>query len=86
MGWQIVFYIVLWIRFFFQVLAAIDIDSDGMIKIDHVHKVLELLGTEHIQLPSKQVAIWEQEYIDSLTEAWNFLMRGVVFYQVFLFL
>jgi hypothetical protein len=27
----------------FQVLSAIDIDSDGMIKVDHVTKVLELL-------------------------------------------
>jgi hypothetical protein len=32
-----------------------DDDSDGMIKVDHVLKVIELLGTEQIQLNSKQI-------------------------------
>ena len=35
-----------------------------MIKIDHVHKVLELLGTEHVQLPKKQI----RHIVDMLTK------------------
>jgi Ca2+-binding EF-hand superfamily protein len=35
---------------FFQVLSAIDSDADGMIKIDHVIKVLEMLGHEQVQV------------------------------------
>ena len=48
----------------FQVLSAIDIDSDGMIKIDHVHKVLELLGSEHFELPKKKI----RHIVDMLTK------------------
>eukprot|EP00094_Tigriopus_californicus_P013002 TCALIF_12572-PA protein Name:"Similar to LETM1 LETM1 and EF-hand domain-containing protein 1, mitochondrial (Gallus gallus)" AED:0.08 eAED:0.08 QI:0/0/0/0.5/1/1/4/0/871 len=38
-----------------MVLSKMDDDSDGMIKVDHVLKVIELLGTEQIQLNSKQI-------------------------------
>eukprot|EP00095_Tigriopus_kingsejongensis_P003727 maker-scaffold357_size197762-snap-gene-0.42 protein:Tk03727 transcript:maker-scaffold357_size197762-snap-gene-0.42-mRNA-1 annotation:"paramyosin " len=37
------------------VLSKMDEDSDGLIKVDHVLKVIELLGTEQIQLNSKQI-------------------------------
>ena len=32
-----------------------DFDEDGVVNLDHVHKVIELLGTEHIRIPEKQV-------------------------------
>ena len=32
-----------------------DEDSDGVIKVDHVVKVIELLGREHVKLSSKQI-------------------------------
>lgn len=32
-----------------------DADADGVIKVDHVLKVIELLGVENTELPSKQV-------------------------------
>ena len=32
-----------------------DEDSDGVVKVDHVMKVIELLGTVHAKLPAKQV-------------------------------
>ena len=39
-----------------QVLSRMDEDSDGVIKVDHVVKVIELLGRElHVKLSSKQV-------------------------------
>lgn len=47
-----------------EVLSAMDVDSDGMIKVDHVQKVLELLGSEHVQLPSKQI----RQIVDMLTK------------------
>ena len=48
----------------FQVLSAIDIDSDGMIKVDHVVKVLELLGNEEDKLSPKQI----RHIVDMLTK------------------
>lgn len=48
----------------FQVLSAIDIDSDGMIKVDHVVKVLELLGNEEGKLSPKQI----RHIVDMLTK------------------
>ena len=32
-----------------------DDDSDGVIKVDHVVKVIELLGREHVKLSAKQI-------------------------------
>ena len=32
-----------------------DEDSDGVIKVDHVVKVIELLGREHVKLSPKQI-------------------------------
>ena len=32
-----------------------DEDSDGVIKVDHVMKVIELLGTVHAKLPAKEI-------------------------------
>ena len=32
-----------------------DVDEDGVINLDHVHKVIELLGTEHVRIPAKQI-------------------------------
>lgn len=32
-----------------------DVDSDGIIKVDHVMKVIELLGKESINLSGKEV-------------------------------
>lgn len=32
-----------------------DEDSDGVIKVDHVVKVIELLGREHVKLSAKQI-------------------------------
>jgi Ca2+-binding EF-hand superfamily protein len=46
------------------VLSAIDVDADGMIKVDHVTKVLELLGNEQVHLPSKQI----RHIVDMLTK------------------
>ena len=38
-----------------QVLSRMDEDSDGVIKVDHVVKVIELLGREHVKLSAKQI-------------------------------
>ena len=32
-----------------------DSDADGLIKVDHVLKVIELLGVENTELPAKQI-------------------------------
>ena len=32
-----------------------DDDKDGVIQVDHVMKVIELLGTTHAKLPAKQI-------------------------------
>lgn len=39
----------------FQVLSMMDADADGVIKVDHVLKVIELLGMENTELPAKQL-------------------------------
>ena len=39
----------------FQVLSLMDDDKDGVIQVDHVMKVIELLGTTHAKLPAKQI-------------------------------
>ena len=58
----------------FQVLSAIDIDSDGMIKVDHVVKVLELLGNEEGKLSPKQI----RHIVDMLSHQllWYFLLSS----------
>merc|ERR1712153_269106 len=38
-----------------QVLSMMDADADGVIKVDHVLKVIELLGVENTELPAKQI-------------------------------
>merc|ERR1712025_482330 len=38
-----------------QVLTMLDVDHDGIIKVDHVLKVIELLGVENTELPAKQI-------------------------------
>ena len=32
-----------------------DVDEDGVINLDHVYKVIELLGTEHVHISAKQI-------------------------------
>lgn len=32
-----------------------DVDEDGVINLDHATKVIELLGTEHVRIPGKQI-------------------------------
>jgi len=38
-----------------EVLSLMDDDKDGVIQVDHVMKVIELLGTTHAKLPAKQI-------------------------------
>merc|ERR550532_2802107 len=38
-----------------EVLAMVDADADGVVKVDHVFKVIELLGAESTELPAKQL-------------------------------
>lgn len=33
----------------------VDADADGVVKVDHVFKVIELLGAESTELPAKQL-------------------------------
>jgi LETM1 and EF-hand domain-containing protein 1 len=38
-----------------EVVASMDEDSDGIVKIEHVNKVIELLGRDNVNLSTKQV-------------------------------
>ena len=38
-----------------QVVASMDEDSDGIVKVEHVNKVIEILGRDNVQLSGKQV-------------------------------
>jgi len=38
-----------------EVVASMDDDSDGIVKIEHVNKVIELLGRDNVNLNTKQV-------------------------------
>jgi len=38
-----------------EVVASMDDDSDGIVKIEHVNKVIELLGRDNVNLSTKQV-------------------------------
>ena len=41
-----------------------DDDKDGVIQVDHVMKVIELLGTTHAKLPAKQI----KQIVDMLSK------------------
>lgn len=38
-----------------QVLSLMDVDEDGIIRLEHVNKVIELIGTESVNIPAKQI-------------------------------
>jgi len=41
-----------------------DVDEDGMLKVDYVQKILDLLEDENVDLPKKQV----KEIVDMLSK------------------
>ena len=38
-----------------EVVASMDEDSDGVIKLEHVNKVIEILGGDNVEMSSKQI-------------------------------
>merc|ERR1712066_883309 len=38
-----------------EVIASIDEDSDGIVKMEHVNKVIEILGRDNVEASGKQV-------------------------------
>jgi len=38
-----------------EVVASMDEDSDGVVKLEHVNKVIEILGSDNVELSGKQV-------------------------------
>jgi len=38
-----------------EVVASMDDDSDGVVKLEHVNKVIEILGSDNVELTGKQV-------------------------------
>ena len=38
-----------------EVIATMDEDSDGIVRVEHVNKVIEILGRDNVQLSGKQV-------------------------------
>jgi len=38
-----------------EVVASMDEDSDGVVKVEHVNKVIEILGRENVELSGKEV-------------------------------
>merc|ERR1712004_951497 len=38
-----------------EVIASMDEDSDGIVKVEHVQKVIEILGRDNVQLSAKQI-------------------------------
>lgn len=38
-----------------EVVASMDEDSDGIVKLEHVNKVIEILGSDNVELSGKQV-------------------------------
>jgi len=38
-----------------EVVASMDEDSDGVVKVEHVNKVIEILGRDNVELSGKQV-------------------------------
>merc|ERR550519_1157911 len=58
-----------------EVIASMDEDSDGIVKVEHVQKVIEILGRDNVQLSAKQVKqiidlIGKEEMLE-VTEAVN---------------
>ena len=39
----------------FQVLERMDEDSDGIVNVNHVVRVIELIGRDHVKLSGKQI-------------------------------
>merc|ERR1719228_2554712 len=53
-----------------EVVASMDEDSDGVVKLEHVNKVIEILGSDNVELTGKQVKqiidlIGKEEMLDS---------------------
>merc|ERR1711936_1401931 len=57
-----------------QVLSMMDADADGVIKVDHVLKVIELLGVENTELPAKQI----KQIINVLCEEEKLLLEDSI--------
>merc|ERR1719402_1564132 len=38
-----------------EVVASMDEDSDGVIKLEHVNKVIEILGSDNVEASGRQV-------------------------------
>merc|ERR1719189_121497 len=47
-----------------EVLGLMDEDSDGVVKVDHIMKVIELLGTVDAKLPAKEI----RQIVDTLAK------------------
>ena len=58
----------------FQVLTMMDADKDGLIKVDHVLKVIELLGVENTELPARQI----RQIISVLCEEENIKVEDTI--------
>jgi len=57
-----------------QVLSMMDADADGVIKVDHVLKVIELLGNQNTELPAKQI----KQIINVLCEEEKLLLEDSI--------
>lgn len=57
-----------------QVLSMMDSDADGVIKVDHVLKVIELLGNQCTELPAKQI----KQIINVLCEEEKLLLEDSI--------
>merc|ERR1712228_844864 len=57
-----------------QVLSMMDADADGVIKVGHVLKVIELLGVENTELPAKQI----KQIINVLCEEEKLLLEDSI--------
>merc|ERR1712020_552718 len=57
-----------------QVLSMMDADADGVIKVGHVLKVIELLGVETTELPAKQI----KQIINVLCEEEKLLLEDSI--------
>merc|ERR1712228_206448 len=51
-----------------------DADADGVIKVDHVLKVIELLGNQNTELPAKQI----KQIINVLCEEEKLLLEDSI--------
>merc|ERR1711923_538 len=38
-----------------EVVASMDEDSDGIVKLEHVNKVIEILGSDNVEMSGKQI-------------------------------